>query len=97
MPNYIAVVVMGGSVGIEVEADSPEEAADLAMEHDSAQPTLCHMCSNHLDLGDPAGVCVELDGKEVYTDVPNDLLRKELAEVKEELAKVKAEGQPSHS
>ena len=58
MPKYYCTVIIDASVNIEIEADSPEEAADKAMEHDRSFVTLCHQCSRDLDTGDAIRVIV---------------------------------------
>lgn len=44
MPKYIVSGAISSSVVCEVEADSPEEAKEKALELD-ASPPLCHQCS----------------------------------------------------
>ena len=58
MPKYYCTVIIDASVNIEIEADSPEEAAEKAMENDRSFVTLCHQCSSDLDTGDALRVIV---------------------------------------
>lgn len=54
MKKYLAYGTVVGTVFIgEFEAESEEEAREMAENHDKAQaPTLCHYCSDEIDLGD---------------------------------------------
>lgn len=48
VPKYRVMLVSSASISIEVEADSPETAADLAV--DAAYASLCHECSREVTL-----------------------------------------------
>lgn len=48
MPKYIVPFVQVASHFVEVEAESKEEALELAYEEAYAQP--CHQCSQEIDL-----------------------------------------------
>lgn len=60
--RYIVMGLIHANTREEVEADSPEEAHEKAACHAS----LCHQCSDELELGDSYGAIVEDDdGNEV--------------------------------
>lgn len=50
--KYICYIRFGASVAVEVEANSPEEAAKKAYNSDEGNPTLCHACAHEVELGD---------------------------------------------
>lgn len=50
MKFYVTFEVYA-STTIEVEADTKEEAEEIAKDAVYA-PSLCHQCSRHLDIGD---------------------------------------------
>lgn len=56
MAQYIVYINYTATETIEVEADS-RDAAVLAA-YEQSNPTLCHQCAGHLDLGDPTGELV---------------------------------------
>lgn len=63
MARYVVHLTTWANTSIEVEADDPEQAKELA-EESGQFPTLCHQCSGYgrgqsLDIGD------EWDAKEV--------------------------------
>jgi hypothetical protein len=51
MPMYRVVLVTSASTSVEVEADSPEEAATAAQEGNL--PSLCHQCTGGYRKGSP--------------------------------------------
>lgn len=72
--------------GETVEADSVEEALELSYNSDGAMISACHQCSREFDLGDCVGTLIrDEDGNEVYNDSHSNVLRKEIAELKEEI------------
>ena len=51
MKKYRATIFVDANVTVEVDANSEEEAKNLAM--DTAEiPCLCHQCDKKLDVGD---------------------------------------------
>lgn len=60
---YSVTLVLGADTGMDVEAESPEEAADIAASQRHA--SLCHACARDVNLGDVCGEIVYLDGEEV--------------------------------
>ena len=53
MTKYYVTVIYSASKSVEVEAESPQEAANKAYESDKAYVSLCHQCSHNIDVGDP--------------------------------------------
>jgi hypothetical protein len=62
MPKYNCTVLFDASSNIEVEANSPQEAAELAEDLTAGNQSLCHQCSDTLDTGDCIGVVVYDEG-----------------------------------
>lgn len=56
--KYECTVIFDASSSVSVEADTPEEAAQLAEDMVQGNQTLCHQCSNDLNTGDSIGVHV---------------------------------------
>lgn len=53
MPKYAVWGLIPASTYLgEVEADSPEEAKEKALDLD-CRARLCHQCANHLTIDDP--------------------------------------------
>ena len=67
MPKYSVMGLIDATTWEDVEANTPQEAADNADLHVS----LCHQCSRKMNVGDPLGYIVtDEDGNEVYVDTP---------------------------
>lgn len=60
---YSVTLLLAADTGLDVEAGSPEEAADIAAQEHCA--SLCHHCARHLNLGDVCGEIVYLGDEEV--------------------------------
>ena len=58
MTKYYCNVIFDASSTVVVEADTPEEAAEIAEDETSGNQHLCHQCSNTLETGDSIGVYV---------------------------------------
>lgn len=60
MPNYEVCVVVDASVTVDIDADTPEEATELAEDQvlRKGYASLCHQCSRNLNMGDPIGAVV---------------------------------------
>lgn len=58
MTKFYCTVVFDASANVTVEADSPEAAAELAIEQTDGHQRLCHHCSDTLDTGDALGAVV---------------------------------------
>lgn len=57
MPRYNVTLIFDSSQTVEVEAESPEQAAEIA--ESNAEPlSLCHQCSGEVNGGDCIGVHV---------------------------------------
>lgn len=70
MATFFVQGLIHASVGQTVDADTPEQAANLAELHGS----LCHQCSDELELGDIHTVIVIADngrGDIVYRSEPD--------------------------
>lgn len=66
MSEYSVTILTDATSSYIVDADSPAEAAEKAGQlHWEASPSLCHQCSNEIELGDAVGAIVCFDGKEV--------------------------------
>ena len=70
MTKYYVTVIFDASKQIEVEADSPEDAAQKAYESDECYVSLCHRCSHEIDMGDAVRAFVydESCTEELYDD-----------------------------
>lgn len=69
--KYLVIGLLHANTSTVVEASSPESAIELA-EGELGCPSLCHQCSNEVDLGDIVGFNViedEGSGDEVVTHV----------------------------
>jgi hypothetical protein len=58
MSKYYCTVIFDASSTVVVEADTPEEAAEIAEDETSGNQHLCHQCANTLQTGDSIGVHV---------------------------------------
>mgnify|MGYP000042920655 CR=1 FL=1 len=58
MPKYNCTVIFDASSTVTVEADTPEEAAEIAQDQAEGNQHLCHQCSDTLETGDAIGVHV---------------------------------------
>jgi len=94
MSKYQVCIIIDASNTVEVEADSPEDAMDLAYNMDEASPSLCHQCSHDVGLAEAIKTFVyDEDGNEVLDDCQQKNEIKELeaqnAEQKEEIERLK--------
>lgn len=64
MSRYECTLLYDASNGVNVEAESVEEAIERAYKK-APHVGLCHECSGELDVGDLIGMIVYHDGKEV--------------------------------
>lgn len=69
MPTYSVSIIYGASKTVTVEAATPEAA--LQAGYDRGHVSLCHQCTNSIELGDAIGaeVCDE-HGEIVLKDMP---------------------------
>ena len=58
MNKYNCTVIFDASASVEVEAETPEQAAELALEMAEGDQHLCHQCSRSLNTGDAIGAIV---------------------------------------
>ena len=70
MTKYYVTIAYSASKSVEVEANSPQEAANKAYESEDAYVSLCHQCSREIDIGDPYRVYVynEDQTQELFDD-----------------------------
>jgi hypothetical protein len=59
MTTYSVTVIFDCTQHFKVDAGSPEEAREEA--YDRANASLCHQCSEELDVGDPTSVAVHTE------------------------------------
>jgi len=65
--KYSVCIVLSADSHVDVEADSPEEAAELAACSDEASPFICHQCNDGFNLGEAYRFVVyDEDDKEVW-------------------------------
>ena len=51
MKTYSVLITFDASIVVKVEANSEEEAKEIAMEVADA-PSICHHCAQHVEVGD---------------------------------------------
>ena len=69
MSKYSVSLIFSADSGVDIEADSPEEAAELAYNSNEASPSLCHQCARDVNLGDCIRTIVyDENGAEVFDD-----------------------------
>lgn len=62
--KYRVTLIYDCTETVDVEAEDLEAAREQA--HESSRATLCHYCSNHLNLGDAYKAIVsDMDGNEL--------------------------------
>lgn len=67
--KYDVSLIFSADWGVEINADSPEEACEKAYNSDEAAPSVCHQCASHVNLGDCIRVIVyDENGDEVLDD-----------------------------
>jgi hypothetical protein len=73
--KYRVTMITSASKTVEVEADSPEEAAAIAAD-EGTWASICHQCNTEFDLSDEWDVIRRPDGSPdldgVYLDTPDD-------------------------
>jgi len=66
--KYSVCFVFDACANVEVEANSPQEALDMAFKTDKATPMICNQCSHEVNLGDIVKSIVYLGDQEVLID-----------------------------
>lgn len=89
MNTYEVTLLIDASIGVDVEANSPEEAVEKA-ENESGSVSLCHQCSRELQTGDCYGAIVYVDGKEVADTTRNGTLKAENATLRTRITELEA-------
>lgn len=57
MTQYTCTILFDASASVEVDAETPEAAAEKALD-ERGHVTICHQCSEELEIGDACGVMV---------------------------------------
>ena len=70
-----------------VEADSPEEAAEKA-ENEAGHVSICHQCTDEIEIGDSIGAYVSEDGGGQVLDTTNS--GREIERLKARIAELEA-------
>lgn len=94
MNKYKVIIVHPGTSHAEVHAENPEAASDAALNSNAGSPSLCHQCTDEIELeGEPIKTIVlDENGEEVAQFVMGQpVLPKPLNMVFDELAKRTAE------
>lgn len=86
MSKYYCTVLFDASKNVEVEASTPEEAANIA-EEKVGHASLCHQCSRELDVGDPLGVHVWDGAEQRFDSTYNGATVERLTQQRDELLK----------
>lgn len=87
--RYEVTRVFDASNGQTIDAETPEGAAEIAMNDDAARPHLCNQCADDVELGDHIRTIVyDQDGNEVYDDGFEAL---EIKQLRAELCRVTGE------
>lgn len=68
MPRYRVTIKKVLDFPVDVEAETPEDAVDVALESDAAHTQLCHHCSNHANDNDWEA---SSDDVELIEETPN--------------------------
>lgn len=90
MENYNVSLIFSADWGVEVQANSPEEAAEKAYNSDEASSSVCHQCAGNINIGDCIRVIVyDESGEEVLDDGVDSLLCAQIAELKAENERLK--------
>ena len=84
--KYRATFIIDASAFDNVEADTIDEAVDLAYDSDKSSPRLCHHCASDVEIGDCIGlVLYDENDNEIFNDSQfndyvkeNDGLKKQL-------------------
>lgn len=81
--KYNVSLIFSADFEVEVEADSPDDAAEKAYNSDAVSVSLCHQCSKDINIGDCYRVIVcDEAGNEVIDD------GYELAKIKQQAAEI---------
>lgn len=96
MANYSVTVLFDATKGMDIEADSPDEAEEKVLKK-VGMPCLCHQCSDEVEVAEAIGAFVYLDGELVRDttflgerDATIKVLNERIAQLEAELAAAKA-------
>ena len=85
MSNYSVSVIFDACKSVNVEADSPEEAIDIAYD-EAGYASLCHQCSSEIDVGDAVrAIAYDESGKKVIDDGLQEAKLSKLTQQRDEL------------
>lgn len=86
--RYEVTLLVDASRFVEIDATSPEEAAELA-DAKYGHVNLCHQCTDEIETGDIYGAHVYLNGEQVADTTRAGELEIQLAALKEENERLK--------
>ncbi|GAB3484222.1 hypothetical protein [Azotobacter salinestris] len=84
MAEFSVTLLIDASTSMTVTADTPEDAAELAMD-EAGNPSLCHYCSGKMDVGDVYAARVYDGDKEV---LDTDWTAQQLAAAEKQVEKL---------
>lgn len=85
MNKYSVSIIFDASKCVEVNAESPEEALGLAYD-DAGYPSLCHQCSDEVEMGDAVRAIVyDESGEEVADDGYQEMKIAKMTQQRDEL------------
>lgn len=91
MKEYLVNMLVDATVPLKIKANSAEEAAAKAYET-TGVPSLCHQCSDDLEVGDIVGcVVATAEGEEAYDDSSYSACLTELRQLQAELSSLREE------
>ena len=88
--SYSVTLIYDASRSVDVNAASADEAEAKANDL-IGRPSICHQCSDEIDLGDAIGAMVYLGDKEVLDSTPSGLNASEAKTLRADLAKLQAQ------
>lgn len=67
------------TIVVDVEASSPQEALDLFFDTSEATPSICHQCSDHIEIGEVyQGHVMDKNHAIIYTDAMKTYSKQEI-------------------
>lgn len=87
--KYDVSLLYVGTVNMEVEADSPQEALEIAYYSDEAYVALCHHCDGEITLNDDPKGMVYLGDECQLDDTYSGHLRREIDKLNKELQEMR--------
>lgn len=90
MERYSVTLIFDASKGMDVEAESPEDAEAKAVDA-IGSPCLCHQCSDEVELADAIGAHVYLGDKLVLDTTYSGDKDRQVAELNARVASLEAQ------